>query len=97
MECRVMVGKHNRNRPWSKLEDNIEMDSGEIGWEGAEWAHLALDRNQWWTSSNLTVISTVTAVRASNLTLISSHCCESLSSLVTGVTASNLSNLQSLL
>jgi hypothetical protein len=23
------------------------MDLGEIGWDGIEWIHLALDRNQW--------------------------------------------------
>jgi hypothetical protein len=24
------------------------MNSGEIGWKGAEWINLALYRNQWW-------------------------------------------------
>jgi len=28
-------------------EDNIRIDLREIGWEGAEWIHLAQDRDQW--------------------------------------------------
>jgi hypothetical protein len=27
--------------------DNIEMDLGEIGWDGMDWIELAQDKNQW--------------------------------------------------
>jgi hypothetical protein len=33
-------------------EHNIKMDLVEIGWEGAEWIHLAQDRDQWRTLVN---------------------------------------------
>jgi hypothetical protein len=34
-------------RPRSKWEDNIKMDLGEIGIDGANWIRLAQDRVQW--------------------------------------------------
>jgi hypothetical protein len=27
--------------------DNIKIDLREIGWDGVDWIHLALDRDQW--------------------------------------------------
>jgi hypothetical protein len=27
--------------------DNIEMDLGEIGWDGVDWIDLAQDRDDW--------------------------------------------------
>jgi hypothetical protein len=43
--CIVLVGKPVRRRPPGRprcrLEDNIRMDLGEIGWEGVGWIHLA--------------------------------------------------------
>jgi hypothetical protein len=27
--------------------DNIEMDLGEIGWDGMDWIEMAQDRGQW--------------------------------------------------
>jgi hypothetical protein len=29
------------------MEDNIRIDLREIGYEGADWMHLAQDRDQW--------------------------------------------------
>jgi hypothetical protein len=49
---RVLVGKHDGNRPLgryrSRLEDGIRMDLKEIGWGGgAEWIQLAQHRGRW--------------------------------------------------
>jgi hypothetical protein len=30
-----------------RLEDDIEMDLKEIGWEGVDWIHLAKDSDKW--------------------------------------------------
>jgi hypothetical protein len=30
-----------------RWEDNIRMDLREVGWEGADWMHLAQVRDQW--------------------------------------------------
>jgi hypothetical protein len=48
---RVLVGrpegKRPLERPRRKWEDNIKMDLGEIGIDGANWIHLAQDSVQW--------------------------------------------------
>jgi hypothetical protein len=39
---------HEGQRPlWRPREDNIRMDTREVGWEGVEWIHLAQDRDHW--------------------------------------------------
>jgi hypothetical protein len=40
-------GKRPLGRPRSRWEDNIKMDLGEIGIDGANWIRLARDRVQW--------------------------------------------------
>jgi hypothetical protein len=49
--CRILVEKPEGNRPLGRLKrrwmDNINMDLGEIGWDGMDWIHLAQDRDQW--------------------------------------------------
>jgi hypothetical protein len=48
---RVLVGgpegKRPLERPRRRWEDNIKMDLGEIGIDGANWIPLAQDRVQW--------------------------------------------------
>jgi hypothetical protein len=48
---RVLVGrpegKRPLGRPRRRWEDNIKMDLGEIGIDGANWIRLAQDRVQW--------------------------------------------------
>jgi hypothetical protein len=48
---RVLVGrpkgKRPLGRPRRRWEDNIKMDHGEIGINGANWIRLAQDRVQW--------------------------------------------------
>jgi hypothetical protein len=48
---RVLVGrpegKRPLGRPRHRWEDNIKMDLGEIGIDGANWIWLAQDRVQW--------------------------------------------------
>jgi hypothetical protein len=48
---RVLVGrpegKRPLGRPRRKWENNIEMNLGEIGIDGANWFQLAQDRVQW--------------------------------------------------
>jgi hypothetical protein len=48
---RVLVGrpegKRPLGRPRRRREDNIKMDLGEIGIDGANWIQLAQDRVQW--------------------------------------------------
>jgi hypothetical protein len=41
------VGKRPLGRPTRRWEDNIKMDLGEIGIDGANWIRLAQDRIQW--------------------------------------------------
>jgi hypothetical protein len=45
---RVLVGrpegKRQLERPRRRLEDNIKMDLGKIGMDGANWIQLAQDR-----------------------------------------------------
>jgi hypothetical protein len=47
---RVLVGRPEGKRPLGRLrrrwEDNIKMDLGEIGIDGANWIRLAQDRDQ---------------------------------------------------
>jgi hypothetical protein len=40
-------GKRPLGRPRCRWEDNIKMDLGEIGIDGANWIQLAQDRVQW--------------------------------------------------
>jgi len=48
---RVLVGRPGGKRPLvrprRRWEDNIKMDLGEIGIDGANWMRLAQDRAQW--------------------------------------------------
>jgi hypothetical protein len=48
---RVLVGrtegKRPLGRPRHRWEDNIKIDLGEIGIDGANWIRLAQDRVQW--------------------------------------------------
>jgi hypothetical protein len=48
---RVLVGRPEGRRPFGRprrrWEDNIKMDLGEIGIDGANWIQLAQDRVQW--------------------------------------------------
>jgi hypothetical protein len=48
---RVLVGRSEGKRPLGRprhrWEDNIKMDFGEIGIDGANWIRLAQDRVQW--------------------------------------------------
>jgi hypothetical protein len=41
-------------RSW---EDNIKIDLWEVGWEGVDWMHLALCRDQWSTLVNTSELS----------------------------------------
>jgi hypothetical protein len=41
-------GKRQLRRPRRRCEDNIKMDLWEIGLEGVDWIHLALERDRWW-------------------------------------------------
>jgi hypothetical protein len=45
-------GKRPVGRSSRRWQDNIRMDLKEIGWEGVDWMHLALDRDQWWAVVN---------------------------------------------
>jgi hypothetical protein len=48
-----LVGKPEGKRPLGRhrygWKDYIRIDLMEIGWEGVDWIHLALDRHQWQT------------------------------------------------
>jgi hypothetical protein len=48
---RVLMGKSEGKkpleRPRRRWEDGIKMDLREIVWGGAEWIHLAQDRDRW--------------------------------------------------
>ncbi|KAJ4450479.1 hypothetical protein ANN_01904 [Periplaneta americana] len=50
---RVLVGrrpegKRPLGRPRRRWEDNIKMDSREVGYDDRDWINLAQDRDQWW-------------------------------------------------
>jgi hypothetical protein len=54
----VLVGRPEGKRPLGRprqcrWEDNIKMDLGEIGIDGANWIRLAQDRFQWRTFVNM--------------------------------------------
>jgi len=49
---RMPEGKGLLSIPRYKWEDNIRLDLREKRWEGADWMHLAQDRNQWWVLVN---------------------------------------------
>jgi hypothetical protein len=49
-ECKSPLGR--RRRRW---EDNIKMDLGEMGIDGANWIRLAQERVQWRTFVNTVV------------------------------------------
>jgi hypothetical protein len=61
---RILVGrsegKRQLGRPRRRWEDNIKMDLGEIGIDGANWIRLAQDSFQWrafvYTVMNLRVL-----------------------------------------
>jgi hypothetical protein len=40
-------GNRPLGRPRCRLEDNIGMNLGEIGWGIVDWIDLAQDRDQW--------------------------------------------------
>jgi hypothetical protein len=42
-----LVGKPERKRHWEALDTDGKMDLSEVGWDGMNWVHLALDRDQW--------------------------------------------------
>jgi hypothetical protein len=42
-----LEGKRPLGRSRRRWEDNIKMDLGEIGIDGADWIRLAQDRFQW--------------------------------------------------
>jgi hypothetical protein len=48
---RVLVGKPDGKRPLERPRrrwgDGLKMDRRETGWGGAEWIHLAQDRDRW--------------------------------------------------
>jgi hypothetical protein len=46
-------GKRPLRRPRHRWEGNIRMDLREIGWEGADWIHLAQDKDQWGAVVNM--------------------------------------------
>jgi hypothetical protein len=41
----IPEGKSPLGRPRRRWEDNIKMDTKEIGWDGVDWIHLAQDRS----------------------------------------------------
>jgi hypothetical protein len=56
---RVLVGrpegKRSLGRPRRRWEDNIKMDFGEIGIDGANWIQLAQNRVQWRAFVNMVI------------------------------------------
>jgi len=53
---KILVGKPEwkrpRGRPRRRWEDNVRIYLREIGWEVADWMHLAQDRDQLWAVVN---------------------------------------------
>jgi hypothetical protein len=53
---KILVVKLKRKRPLGRpshiWKDNISMDRREIEWKGADWIHLAQDRDQWRADMN---------------------------------------------
>jgi hypothetical protein len=50
-------GKRPLGKPMCRWKDTIRMDLRKIGWEDADWIHLAQDRDQWQALVN-TVMNT---------------------------------------
>jgi hypothetical protein len=54
---RILVGKSDGKRPPGRprhrQEDNIKLDSREIGLGGMDWNDLAQDRDQWQDLENM--------------------------------------------
>ena len=48
-------GKKPLGRPRHKWEDNIKMDSQEVGCGRMDWIELAQDRDRWWALVNAVV------------------------------------------
>jgi hypothetical protein len=50
-DCRILVGKLERNRPLGRprrrWEGNIKMDFREMGWVNMDRIDVAQDRNRW--------------------------------------------------
>jgi hypothetical protein len=58
-EYKISVGKPEGKRPLRRPKlrwEDIKMDFKEIRWEGADWIHLAQDRDRWRALAN-TVMS----------------------------------------
>jgi hypothetical protein len=55
----VLVGRPESKRPLGRprrsRDDNIKMDLGEIGIDGANWSRLAQNRFQWWAFLNMVI------------------------------------------
>jgi hypothetical protein len=60
---RVLVekpqGKRKLGRPRHRQEDNIKIETQEIGWEDLNWINLAQDSDRWWTVQDAVVKSQV--------------------------------------
>jgi hypothetical protein len=46
-QSKKLKGRYHFVKPRRRCEYNIRMNLREIGREGANWMHLAQDRNQW--------------------------------------------------
>jgi len=48
---KIFVGKPEGKivfgRPRRRWENNIRMGLREVGWEGVDWMHMAVERDQW--------------------------------------------------
>jgi hypothetical protein len=44
---RKFDGKKSLGRPRCRSEANIRIDLRETGWEGVDWIHLTVNRDQW--------------------------------------------------
>jgi hypothetical protein len=55
----IRLGKSERKKPFEiprrRWENNIKMDSREIGWKIVVWMHMAQDRDQWRPFVNTTM------------------------------------------
>jgi hypothetical protein len=54
-----LKGKRHLGRPRRRWMDNIKIDLREAGWDGANWIHMAQDRDQW-----RALVNTVLKLRA---------------------------------
>jgi len=49
--CNILVGRPEEKKSLEiskrRWEDNIKMDSREIGWAGVDWIRMAQDTDQW--------------------------------------------------